>query len=110
MNSSMWIKDYCPECHRVNWVYWGKFDERDDTECVCEGITCWNCGHSWVFDSDFWKDEKVWEVVDEDPGDETWSPNQKHFLETGEFGGHDFLYWIRELANLDKGKRMEEVK
>ena len=113
MNSSLWVKDFCPECKTVNWIYWGKFDEQDDTEHLCEGITCWKCGHSWVFDPPFWREEKVWEVVgeDEEPeGDEAWTPKQQHFLKTGEHGGHDFLYWIRELAYLDKGKHFEEVK
>ena len=113
MNSTLWVKDYCSKCKKANWVYWGKLDEMDDTEFVCDGITCWNCGHSWVFQPVFWKEENVWEIVGEDEvpvGKEPWTPKQKHFIDTGEHDGKDFVHWIRQLANLDQGKQMLEAE
>jgi hypothetical protein len=99
-------------CNKVNWLYRGKLEDKDDTEFLCEGISCWNCGHTWVFDPIEWREEHIWEVVgeDEEPSEDgTWTENQLEFIKTGNFNGHDFEYWIKELADIDIGKKTEEL-
>jgi hypothetical protein len=108
MNSSLWVRDYCPQCKLANWAYQGKFEEHDDTDYVCEGLVCWNCGHAWVFSPEFWREDKATSIISDEESD--FEDVEETFIKTGEYGGHDFDYWIHEYAHLEKGKHLEEVK
>lgn len=104
MNGSLWVKDFCPECKKANWMYYGPFDVHDDTASIGEGIECWNCGHCWVFDPHEWRVEKLYEVIEDGPEED-----EDAFLKTGEAYGKPFTYWVKEIAYLEKGRENPNV-
>lgn len=65
--SDCWIKENCPKCKTVNWVYLG--DMSDETGVDIDGYKCRKCGHIHFFgDQDLYDFEAecgAWESIED---------------------------------------------